>query len=306
MPQQTNTAYRGRFAPTPSGPMHFGSLTTAVGSYLQAKANNGEWLIRIEDIDPPRIVKGATDSILRCLDKYGLNWDGPVLYQSSRYDAYRESINSLQKMQLVYPCSCSRKDIAETNINNSAMSVYPGTCRQGLQKDRQNISLRILTTNSDIEFDDLFSGHSKQNVETEVGDFILRRNDGNYAYHLAVVVDDHDQGMTEIIRGRDLIDSTHRQIFLQQLLGLNTPVYGHLPLVIDQRGCKLSKQNKNISSLLESDPLPILFQALVFLNQQPPEDLLTADLDSFWGWAIDHWQSQNIDNDDRQIQDIDS
>ncbi|NOX43092.1 MAG: tRNA glutamyl-Q(34) synthetase GluQRS [Gammaproteobacteria bacterium] len=302
MDKQTSLPYRSRFAPTPSGPLHFGSLTTAVGSFLQAKSQNGEWLVRIDDIDPPRITEGATDSILRCLEKYGLFWDEPVFYQSTRDAAYQAALNSLNELNLLYPCACSRKDIAETNARNymginagtENPSRYPGTCRNGIPQGKQATALRIKTHNSVIEFDDLFFGKSIQNVETEVGDFLVKRVGGYFAYHLAVAVDDAYQGITEIIRGCDLLDSTHRQIYLQKLLKLNTPVYGHLPLVFDEKGYKMSKQNYNEIDVLNCEVVPTLYKALQFLGQQPPKEILDADQTSVWDWAIEHWQLQNV------------
>ncbi len=302
--------YRGRFAPTPSGPLHFGSLTTAVASYLQAKSQQGEWLVRIDDVDPPRIAEGAIDSILQCLEKYGLIWDGSVFYQSKRNSAYQTALDSLIELDLLYPCACSRKDILEVttpiNVKVNAThrsannpSVYPGICRNGVQQGKKANTLRIKTDNSLIEFNDLFFGKSIQNVQTEVGDFLIQRVGGYFAYHLAVAVDDDFQGITEIIRGRDLMDSTHRQIYLQKLLKLNTPRYGHLPLVIDENGYKMSKQNYNEIDVLNSEPVDTLHKALLFLGQHPPSEILDGDLSSLWKWAITHWQPKNIPKSDQ-------
>lgn len=288
--EKTNRLYRGRFAPTPSGPLHFGSLTTAVGSYLQAKTHDGQWLVRIEDIDPPRIVKGATDKILYCLEKYGLYWDQSVFYQSNHNHLFQQAIDELHTQGLLFSCSCSRKKIVEANINTDNSSLYPGTCRNADHPVKNDNSLRIRTNDELIEFDDLFSGKVTQHLATDVGDFIVKRVGGYFAYQLAVVVDDYEQGITEIIRGYDLIDSTCQQLYLQSSLGFSTPEYGHLPLIIDTQGSKLSKQNKNDLPLLESEPVPLLVRALECLGQTVPTDLINSDLDSFWQWAIHNWQ----------------
>jgi len=293
--------YRGRFAPTPSGPLHFGSLTTAVASYLQAKSQQGEWLVRIDDVDPPRIAEGAIESILHCLEKYGFEWDGPVFYQSKRDNAYQTAIDFLTELDLTYPCACSRKNIHAANANTpkSDPNIYPGTCRKGLQTGEKANTLRIKTDNAIVEFDDLFLGKTTQNIETEVGDFLLKRVGGYFAYHLAVAVDDAYQGITEIIRGRDLMDSTHRQIYLQKQLKLTTPRYGHLPLVIDENGYKMSKQNYNEINVLQTKPIVTLYKALLFLGQQPPSEILEGELDSLWYWALQHWRPENIPKNDQ-------
>lgn len=295
MSEQNVSAYRGRFAPTPSGPLHFGSLTTAVGSYLQAKSQNGQWRIRIDDLDPPRVVKGAADTILKCLEIYGLNWDGPVLYQSSRHDAYQAALDELNKIGMIYPCACSRKDIKDTLAANRKTSlVYPGTCRNGLKQGQQAETWRVKTDNSVIEFEDLFLGTSSQHVQKKVGDFLVKRVGDYYAYHLAVVVDDAYQGYTEIIRGYDLLESAHRQIFLQKLLNIIPPAYGHLPLVLNDQGKKMSKQNLTEKSIINSDPVPTLCAALRVLGQPLPEGILESDIDSFWEWAIKNWRVEAV------------
>jgi glutamyl-Q tRNA(Asp) synthetase len=225
--------YRGRFAPSPTGPLHFGSLVAALGSYLDAKAHNGEWLVRIEDLDTPRVVPGAADDILRTLERFGLEWDGPVLYQSSRIEAYEAALHDLRRRGLVFPCGCSRKDVGDR---------YGGTCRAGLRGRSDTPSWRFRVNDETVEFVDLRLGLQSQNVADYVGDFVLKRADGPFAYQLAVVVDDAFQGITDVVRGEDLLDSTARQILLQRALGLPQPRYRHLPVVLNDTGQKLSKQ----------------------------------------------------------------
>jgi glutamyl-Q tRNA(Asp) synthetase len=228
-PMGSDIYYRGRFAPSPTGPLHFGSLVAALGSYLDAKAHGGEWLVRIEDIDTPRTVPGAADDILRTLERFGLEWDGPVLYQSSRLEAYQAALERLS----VFPCGCSRKDVGDR---------YPGTCRNGIQGRVDMPSWRFRVPDQIVSFEDRRMGPQHQNVHDYVGDFVLKRADGLFAYQLAVVVDDAYQGITDVVRGEDLLDSTARQILLQRALGLPQPRYMHLPVVLNEAGQKLSKQ----------------------------------------------------------------
>jgi glutamyl-Q tRNA(Asp) synthetase len=225
--------YRGRFAPSPTGPLHFGSLVAALGSYLDAKAHGGEWLVRMEDIDTLRVAPGAADDILRTLERFGLEWDGPVLYQSSRLAAYEAALEDLRAGGLVFACGCSRKDVGDR---------YPGTCREGACGRLDRLSWRLRVTDEVVEFADRRLGPQSQNVEEYVGDFVLKRADGLYAYQLAVVVDDAYQGITDVVRGEDLLDSTARQILLQRALRLPQPRYLHLPLALNSANEKLSKQ----------------------------------------------------------------
>lgn len=286
--------YRGRFAPSPTGPLHFGSLVAAVGSYLQARQQNGEWLLRMEDLDPPREIPGADRLILDTLERYGFEWDGEVVFQSQREEYYLNALEHLQQMGLLYRCGCSRKAIAEQGEQMGLpVGVYPGTCRTRQADIRQQHALRLLTTGEPVEFLDAIQGKIKQDVAREVGDFVLRRADGLFAYQLAVVVDDAQQGITEVVRGSDLLDSTPRQILLQRNLGYPTPDYCHLPIAVNAEGLKLSKQT--FARALEQDnPLPVLYQALKFLGQQPPAELLEGELESFWRWATDHWQADAV------------
>ena len=285
--------YRGRFAPSPTGPLHFGSLVAAVGSYLDAKSRHGEWLVRIEDLDPPRIAAGAADNILRTLEALELHWDGAVMYQSRRGEAYREALEQLQRQGALYPCNCSRREIADSALNVSSNLVYPGYCRNGMRPGRAEHALRVKTDNVPVQFHDRLQGRCLQRLASESGDFVLRRADGLYAYQLAVVVDDAEQGVSDIVRGADILDSTPRQIYLQKLLGLATPSYLHLPVAVNVQGEKLSKQT--LAPAVEVGvPLPLLFKVLEFLGQDPPRELLQGNLSSFWLWAIAHWTVAKI------------
>lgn len=290
---QTNTSYRGRFAPSPTGPLHFGSLVAAVGSYLQARHQNGVWFVRIEDLDPPREVPGASDAILRSLERFGFEWDAEVVFQSQRGETYLAALQQLRLDGLIYPCNCSRKEIAETGLSGRYGPIYSGLCRPGLARDRHPQALRIVTHNRPLGFDDALRGHFSQQIEGEVGDFVVRRADALFAYQLAVVVDDAAQQITEVVRGSDLLDNTPRQIHLQQLLALPTPRYVHLPVATNRAGEKLSKQT-GATSIDTHAPLPQLMQALGFLGQQPPAELAEGDLDSFWHWAIKNWDLQLV------------
>ncbi|OWF66503.1 tRNA glutamyl-Q(34) synthetase GluQRS [Polynucleobacter hirudinilacicola] len=255
-PSSPADGYRGRFAPSPTGPLHAGSLVAALGSWLDARKNRGKWLLRIEDLDTPRCVPGADQKIQAQLLACGLTWDEELTYQSQRQDHYQEALKRLNALKLLYPCTCSRQTIANTlaglgieTPRNQEM-VYPGTCRQIPQNihspellKASKVAWRLaLPENCHIEFEDLALGHQAQNLNTEVGDFVLRRNDGIFTYQLAVVVDDAVQGITHIVRGADLLSNTARQIHLQKILGYETPQYLHLPLVLDEYGEKLSKQ----------------------------------------------------------------
>ena len=289
----TLTVYRGRFAPSPTGPLHLGSLVAAVGSYLDAKFNHGEWLVRIEDLDPPRVVPGVSSRILMTLESLGMEWDGEVIYQSQRNDIYREAMALLNKLALIYPCTCTRKEIADASIMGAGGLVYPGTCRNNRPIHGKNSAWRIKTRDDPIVFQDILRGSICQQLHREVGDFVLQRADGIYAYQLAVVIDDAEQNITHVIRGADLLDSTPRQIYLQQLFGYPVPTYMHLPLVTNQAGEKLSKQTQAAPIDL-STPLTQLVIALGFLGQEPPIKLSESDIPSFWQWAIENWRPEKI------------
>jgi glutamyl-Q tRNA(Asp) synthetase len=285
--------YRGRFAPSPTGPLHFGSLLAAVGSFLEARSRGGEWLVRMEDLDLPRVVHGAADDILRTLDAFGLHWDGEVMVQSARNEAYRAALAELERLGAVYPCACTRKEIADSALSGIDGLVYPGTCRNGLPEGRSPRAMRVHTDSRPIGFDDALQGRVSQNLATEVGDFIIRRADGLFAYQLAVVVDDAEQAITHVVRGADLLDSTPRQIYLQQLLGLPTPAYLHLPVAVNEHGEKLSKQTL-APAVSAANPVDVLFEVLKFLNQAPSAELREADLASFWKWAVAHWRVSRV------------
>lgn len=281
----TTVRYRGRFAPTPSGPLHFGSLVAAMGSYLEARVHGGAWLLRIEDVDPPRVVQGASDAILRTLEGFGFEWDGAVVHQSRRGEAYRAALESLRRLGLVYPCTCSRKQLAETARRGVDGPVYPGTCR-GRRDGGDMSALRFRVPDVRVSFDDAELGRVACDVASECGDFVLRRADGVYTYQLAVVVDDAEQGISHIVRGADLLTSTPRQIVLQQALGRPTPAYLHLAVVMDERGDKLSKQTLARPVDLAT-PLPALHAAAAFLGLRLPTGL--ADTEEFWQAAQAAW-----------------
>lgn len=247
----------------------------------------------MEDLDLPRTVPGAADDILRALDAFGLHWDGEVMVQSARNETYRAALAELEKLGAVYPCACTRKEIADSAFNGIDGPVYPGICRAGLPEGRAPRATRVHTDSRPIGFDDALQGRISQILATEVGDFVVRRADGLFAYQLAVVVDDAEQAITHVVRGADLLDSTPRQIYLQQLLSLPTPAYLHLPVAVNERGEKLSKQTL-APAVGRINPVAQLCEVLAFLNQAPPEDLREADMESFWQWAIAHWQADGL------------
>jgi glutamyl-Q tRNA(Asp) synthetase len=259
--------YVGRFAPSPTGPLHFGSLVAALASYMEAKAAGGKWLLRMEDLDPPRVAPGATDQILRALERLGFEWDGPVLWQGARTERYGGVIEDLSRRGFAYACSCTRKEQEDSVLAIDGSRVYPGTCRHGLAAGKRLRAVRLRTHASPISFDDRIQGRIEQRVEMEVGDFVLLRADGVYAYQLAVVVDDFDQGVTDVVRGADLLDSTARQIHLQRILGARTPRYAHVPVAVNDAGEKLSKQT-GAAPLDLSDPKRELARARRFLGQE--------------------------------------
>jgi glutamyl-Q tRNA(Asp) synthetase len=265
-------------------------LVAATASYVQAKAMNGRWLLRIEDIDPPREQPGATEAILQALEYYEFQWDSDVVFQSNSAAAHEEALQGLLERKLAYPCSCSRRDLAAVR-RGPLGTIYPGTCRDGCRA--ADTAIRLRTTDAPIAFVDGLQGGQMQRLETESGDFIIRRRDGLIAYHLAVVVDDALQGITEIVRGIDLMDSTPRQIWLQQLLGYRTPNYVHIPVITHANGDKFSKLT-GARAIPMDGAARVLFAALVALQQAPPQGLQTAPLAEIWGWAIDNWQLQAL------------
>ncbi len=287
--------YRGRFAPSPTGPLHFGSLVAAVGSYLDARSQGGEWRVRIEDVDGPRTVAGAADHILRTLEGFGFEWDGEVLVQSRRLDIYHAALSRLQLDGWVYPCACSRSDIAAATTQKSIDGGlrYPGTCRHGLLDGQAARAWRLRVPDRELAFTDRVQGASRQNVEREVGDVVLFRADGQYAYQLAVVVDDAAQGINAVVRGVDLLDSTARQLWLQQCLGLPSPSYAHLPVVVNAAGEKLSKQTR-APAVDCAQGSAALASACDFLGHPPPAALQGAPLGEFWQWAISAWSMARV------------
>ena len=286
-------AYIGRYAPSPTGPLHFGSLVAAAGSYLDARAHGGRWLLRMEDLDPPREMPGAADGILRTLEAFGFEWDGEVLYQSRRHDAYAAATAALLAAGAAFPCACSRNEIADSGLHGLEGPIYPGTCRHGLPPAREARAVRVRVPDETLTFDDVLQGDVRQNLAKDIGDFIIRRADGCYAYQLAVVVDDAFQGVTDVIRGADLLLSTPRQLFLQRLLRLPQPRYLHLPVAMNPAGEKLSKQTQ-ARPLGGQNPGSLLWLALVFLRQQPPEALKTASIGEIWPWALSHWHQEPL------------
>ncbi|MDR0529138.1 MAG: tRNA glutamyl-Q(34) synthetase GluQRS [Zoogloeaceae bacterium] len=295
----------GRFAPTPSGALHFGSLIAAFASCLEARTREGDWLLRMEDADTPRNVPGAADEILRTLEKHGFSWDAPVLWQSRRADAYRAAFDALRRDGWLYPCGCSRAAIAAANPERAVDGgfVYPGFCRNRsvTQGELSSCAWRMKVSAfpfagfdaREVSFVDAIQGTVVQNLERAVGDFVLRRADGFFAYQLTVVVDDAWQGVTHIVRGADLLDSTARQIYLQRALGLQTPEYAHLPVAVNDAGEKLSKQT-HAAPLDASRAAENLFRALVFLGQSPPPALGRAAVSELWEWALLNWRTRKI------------
>ena len=291
----TQALYRGRFAPSPTGPLHFGSLITALGSYLDAKAQGGEWWLRIDDLDSPRVAPGAIDAILRALEAYGLTWDGVVQHQRHRSEAYAAALAELQRLGLVYACACSRREIADSSIGRPGASIYPGTCRAGILPAKAARALRVDTRGAHASFEDRLQGGVMQDLEREAGDFIVQRADGLFAYQLAAVVDDAELGITDIVRGADLLDSTLRQVYLQTLLGLPLPRYLHLPVVVNALGEKLSKQT--LAPPLDiAHPQAVLVRALGLLNPPPPQALLGAAPQALLAWAVLNWSIARIPN----------
>ena len=305
--------YIGRFAPSPTGPLHFGSLIAAVASYCDAKSKGGQWLLRMEDLDKQREVAGAAAYILQQLEAFGFEWDAPILYQSQRSEVYESYLQQLKRNGLIYACTCSRKEIADSSIASGVDgAIYPKTCfNKMLRKSPSNFSAstsrmnacswRINVNNAQkIAFVDAIQGEISQNLQADVGDFILKRKDGFFAYQLAVVVDDALQNITHIVRGADLLDSTPRQIYLQYLLNFTTPEYAHVPVAINVAREKLSKQTlaKPIDTHIASH---LIIEALSFLGQMPPLALKNASVAECWRWAIANWRITNVPRQDKIV-----
>ncbi|MGH1370654.1 MAG: tRNA glutamyl-Q(34) synthetase GluQRS [Cellvibrionaceae bacterium] len=286
-PLSSSSPYIGRFAPSPTGELHQGSLLTAVASYLDARQVQGQWLVRMEDLDPPREQAGAADSILRALETHGLHWDQKVIYQSQRQNAYNERLAELKAKQLCYPCDCNRQRLKN-------LPAYDGHCRHHVPQRSQPVATRVkLKPGSEIRFEDVFQGHQTQHLNREVGDFVIHRKDGLFAYQLAVTVDDIDQGITQVIRGIDLMSSTARQLYLFEQFGAPQPSYGHLPVIVNSQGQKLSKQTfaEPLSNAQASDNL---WLALARLGLAPPPNLQKEDCETQLNWGVINWQRSKV------------
>ena len=306
-----STNYVGRFAPSPTGPLHFGSLIAAVASYCDAKTNQGQWLLRMEDLDKPREMTDAASDILRTLEAFGFEWDGDIVYQSQRSNIYQNYLQHLKRNGSVYACSCSRKEIADSSVLSGVDgAIYPRTCFNKTfnlntrENDAAASQMDIASWRMHVDdvcviaFKDAIQGNISQQLSRQVGDFILKRKDGIFAYQLAVVVDDFEQGVTNVVRGADLLDSTPRQIYLQQLLGFKTDDfnqinYAHVPVAVNAQGEKLSKQT--LAKALDTTRANIeLFKALSFLGQHPPLAIKNATLNEVWRWALANWQLDSV------------
>ena len=282
--------YVGRFAPSPSGALHLGSLITAVASFVHARQADGEWLLRIEDIDPPREMPGASDQIVQALDQLELHWDRSVSFQSHRLGDYAALAEDLLQRGLAYRCRCSRKQL---RVKGSAAGRYPGHCRDaGIAAASTSIRLRIDGDSSD-QFDDLFQGPVSGNVDTQLGDYVIYRRDRFPAYHLAVVLDDHLQGVTHIIRGVDPLAPTFAHRHLQRTLGARTPRYGHIPVLVNAQGQKLSKRT-GAHAIDLREPGKLAFQALKLLGADPPSELKFGSPGNLWAWARNHWPMEAL------------
>jgi glutamyl-Q tRNA(Asp) synthetase len=287
-----SASYVGRFAPSPTGPLHLGSLVAALASWLDARAAGGRWLVRMEDLDRPRCEPGAADTILRQLEAYGLVWDGSVLYQSQRDDAYATALDALKSQGAVFACTCTRSQLAHAPRNAEGEILYPGTCRLHAPPLTAH-AWRVRVERVSTYFVDRIHGALQQDLASEVGDFIVKRADGLFAYQLAVVVDDAFQDITHVVRGADLLWNTPRQIYLQTLLGLPLPVYAHVPLITNAAGQKLSKQTL-APALPESGSRAVLAEALAALGHPPPADLVGAGPAELLAWASAHWHIENV------------
>lgn len=283
----SSATYRGRFAPSPTGPLHMGSLIAALASYLDAHAHKGIWLVRMEDLDPPREPEGAADTILGQLESLQLNWHGQVLYQSQRLEAYADALSELKRKQLCFPCSCTRQRLKSLN------GVYDGHCQSAASTPKGTFAMRAAIADDEYCFDDRIQGRFCQQLKNEVGDFVVQRKDGLFAYQLAVTVDDEFQAITDIVRGQDLLDSTPRQIYLQRQLGYHTPRYAHIPVIVNEKGDKLSKQSF-AEAIDTHNGSKLIFQALAYLGQSPDSHLLDSDCETLLKWGVENWDIQAV------------
>lgn len=279
----------GRFAPTPSGPLHFGSLVTALASYCHARSQQGQWLIRIEDVDTPRNVDGSLELILNDLEAFGFEWDGEIIYQSDAFERYEAGLQQLLKQGHAYACECSRRTLREAGVKTGPLGmIYPGTCRSK-QLNRENHSIRINTESAGVQgYQDQLFGQVGIDISEQSGDFVIRRADGIYAYHLAVVLDDELQNINQVVRGADLLEATCLHLYLQKLLGLTPPAYLHIPLVRNNNGDKLSKQT-GATALDISQASSLLVSALRILGQPVEQGLDQASASEIVAQAVKSW-----------------
>jgi len=282
--------YRGRFAPTPSGPLHFGSLVTAISSYLDAKKNNGDWYLRIDDSDRYRVKRNAVTSIIKTIAAHGFEWDGDVLYQSDSSGKYLDIKYKLSNNKAIYGCMCSRNDLKQNKIGLNG-PIYDSKCRNKNITDEK--SYRIVTTSKIIYFEDQLQGLQRCNCKKDIGDFIVWRKDKVISYHLATVIDDDSLGINHIVRGEDLLNSTFCQIFLQRNLGLTSPHYCHIPLALDKENNKISK-SVGAEALDDNNPNKNLVKGLKILRMSPDEGLESENLGTIWSWAMNHWDINRL------------
>jgi len=287
--------YRGRFAPSPTGPLHFGSLVSAMASFLESRIRHGKWLVRIDDLDQTRQVNGMDLIILKTLEAFGFEWHGAVSYQSQTTLDYQKALKQLEESGHTYVCQCSRSQIKAIARIGLEGPVYPDTCRDLELTNTGNRAIRLKTGDELVCFEDGLYGHQCQRIHQEVGDFVIKRADSFFAYQLAVVVDDHKGGINHVVRGADLLPSTARQIYLQKLLGFTHPVYLHVPLVLDSDGRKLSKTDQ-AHPVDAANPVASLLDAWHFLNQEPPPADCGVSLPDFWDWGTKHWDPKRMLN----------
>ncbi len=285
--------YIGRFAPSPTGPLHFGSVIAALASYLDARANRGQWHLRIDDVDQGRARDEFADQIPRTLETLGLQWDGPIQYQQAQRERYEAVLEQLKTAGRAYPCACSRKALSKTSAPGPAGLIYPGYCRNGLPPDQPGRSWRFAVTEDAVQFDDRHAGWQSINPMEWIGDFIIKRGDGLHAYHLAMVVDDAALGITDVVRGADLLPATAPQILLQQTLGYPTPRYLHVPVAVDADGRKLSKTN-HAASVDTDHPGQVITDALDFLGHPVPAVVAREPVSNLLEWAIQQWQPDRL------------